>query len=282
MTVHLIRNTSKPKAAPICIEAAKILLQAGAQVILSPDLQEECELTGVIYAEKEPAMEQADVVISVGGDGTILHSAKDCLLYDKPILGINLGRTGFLATCELDEMPTKLALLAKGEFQLDYRALLEATVEGDESSCRIALNDVVISKGVRLQAIDYDIYCNDVLVNHCRGDGVIVSTPTGSTAYSLSAGGPILDTHIQGLVVTPICAHALQNPTIVFAADRHITIRVSAENRNEIYISSDGCEEVLLHDNTNVQLKLSQKHVKLITFNQADQFDAIGTKLRRR
>lgn len=282
MTVYLYRNPTKPKAAQVCFEAARILLDAGASVILPPDLEAECPVSDARFAGFEEAIEQTDAVVSVGGDGTLLHMAKQCLPYEKPVLGINLGRTGFLATCETSEMEEKLSLLAKGDFQLDDRALLKATVDENPNNTKIALNDVVVYKGQKVQALDYDIYCDDIQVDHCRGDGIIVATPTGSTAYSLSAGGPILDAHIRGIVVTPINAHALQAPAIVFAEDRCITIQMNASGRNQIYVACDGGQEELLRDGGQVRVELSQKSVKLITFNQADQFDAIGNKLRRR
>lgn len=282
MTVYLIRNSTKPMATTVCLRAAELLLHAGAGVILPPELRPVCKLKEAQFQMPHEALCQADAVVTVGGDGTILHAAKECLQYEKPILGINLGRTGFLATCEVDEMLPKLSMLAKGNFQLDNRVLLKATVDGNSSTAQIALNDVVVYKGHRLQTIDFDIYCDNILVNHCRGDGVIIATPTGSTAYSMSAGGPILDAHIRGLVVTPICAHSLQRPAIVFAADRRITIQVNSADRNKVYISSDGEQEQLLRDGGYVQAELSDKSVKLVTFNPADQFDAIDKKLRGR
>lgn len=281
MTVYLIYNTTKSLAQTVCLDAAKLLCDAGAKVIL-PTLLEQCfDATNASFMPPEQAFERADVVITVGGDGTFLHTAKKCMRYEKPILGINLGRTGFLATCEIDEMPVKLARLAAGDFKLEHRAPLQAKTS-DETELAVALNDVVVYSGRRLQTIDFDVFCDDILVNHCRGDGVIVSTPTGSTAYSLSAGGPILDARIQGLVVTPICAHSLQAPAMVFAADRRITIRVNTSGRNELFLSCDGETEHHLPDDCSVHLQVSQKSVKLITFNPADQFNAIDKKLRGR
>ena len=228
------------------------------------------------------ALELAGALVTVGGDGTILHAAKACFALERPLLGINLGRTGFLATCEVDEMQEKLTLLAQGKFGLDPRALLKATVAGDEGHPQTALNDVVIYKGRQVQTIDFDIFCDDILVNHVRSDGVIVATPTGSTAYSLSAGGPILDAHVRGIVVTPICAHSLHSPSIVFAADRRITIRVDSAARDHALLSSDGEQERALQQGGAVQVELLDRCVKLITFNPADQFDAIDKKLRGR
>ena len=155
---------------------------------------------------------RTDVILTIGGDGTILHEANFTLQYQKPILGINIGRCGFLATCEVDEMEEKLAALVRGEYMLDSRMLLYVRVLGEDGWEGHALNDVVVTKGRLQQAIDFSIYCDDILVEHYRGDGVIVATPTGSTAYSLAAGGPILDSQTKGIVVTPICPHSLTSP----------------------------------------------------------------------
>ena len=168
-----------------------------------------------------------------------------------------------------------------GEFLVEHRALLQAECTGADGPL-IALNDLVVYSGQRRQTVDLDILCDGLPVSNCRGDGVILATPTGSTAYSLSAGGPILDARIRGLVVTSICAHSLQRPAIVFAADRQITVRPGADQRGPIFISSDGEREISLPAGGELRAGLSQKSVKLITFNGTDQFDAIDKKLRGR
>ena len=282
MKVYIVPNTTKPRAVPVALQAADILRHSGAEVILDPVFQLSHKKQSIHYLPSEQAFSACDVVITVGGDGTILHIAKECLYANKPILGINLGRTGFLATCEVEEIPQKLSALAEGRYELDRRTLLKAYLEGEEPMTRTALNDVVIYKGSRLQTIDFKVYCDDILVNRCAGDGVILATPTGSTAYSLSAGGPILDTHIQGIVVTMICAHSLHQPSMVFAADRKIRIEVDGRNRNEVFLSTDGTTEHQLQNKCNIQVELLKECLYLITFNPADQFDAIDKKLRGR
>lgn len=175
MTVYLVHNPSKPEATGLCVQAAGILAAAGAQVLLPPELEPQCPLPGARFLPQPQALELAGALVTVGGDGTILHAAKACFALERPLLGINLGRTGFLATCEVDEMQEKLTLLAQGKFGLDPRALLKATVAGDEAHPQTALNDVVIYKGRQVQTIDFDIFCDDILVNHVRSDGVIVA-----------------------------------------------------------------------------------------------------------
>ena len=262
--------------------AAQILMTHGAKVLMRTELKELCNTMGVQYLPQNECLEQTDVILTIGGDGTILHEANLSLEYCKPILGINLGRCGFLATCEVDEMEQKLASVARGEYLLDDRMLLYVRVLGDDSWEGHALNDVVMTKGRLQQAIDFSIYCDDILVEHYRGDGVIVATPTGSTAYSLAAGGPILDSQIKGVVVTPICPHSLASPPMVFAQERKLNICVGQVADEEVFISCDGAAGYSLCAGATAEVRLSDQIVQLISFSKADQFQAIDQKLRGR
>ena len=241
MTVYISPNPGKAMAYGISQRAAQILLTHGAQVLMQDGLQAECMTMGVVYLSQKECLERTDVILTIGGDGTILHEANLSLVYRKPILGINLGRCGFLATCEVDEMEAKLSAVARGEYFLDNRMLLYVRVLGDDSWEGHALNDVVMTKGRLQQAVDFSIYCDDILVEHYRGDGVIVATPTGSTAYSLAAGGPILDSQTKGIVVTPICPHSLASPAMVFAQERKINLCVGQVADEEVFISIPHC-----------------------------------------
>ena len=282
MTVYISPNPGKAMAYGISQRAAQILLTHGAQVLMQDGLRAECMTMGVRYLSQKDCLEQTDVILTIGGDGTILHEAGRSLRYQKPILGINLGRCGFLATCEIDEMETKLSAVARGDFLLDNRMLLYVRVLGDNSWEGHALNDVVITKGRLQQAIDFSIYCDDILVEHYRGDGVIAATPTGSTAYSLAAGGPILDSQTKGIVVTPICPHSLASPAMVFAQERKINICVGQVADEEVFVSCDGDSGYSLRAGATAEVRLSDQVVQLISFSKADQFQAIDQKLRGR
>lgn len=281
MRICLTGYNAKPETARVLEQAAEILRRAGAEVFVVPQNGFDVPHHGGASVLGAQTLEGADAVATVGGDGTMLHAAKECARLGLPVLGVNLGRTGFLATCELDEMETKLSRLAKGDFSVEHRALLQAECTGAKAPL-IALNDLVIYSGERRQTVELDVLCDGMPVSNCRGDGVILATPTGSTAYSLSAGGPILDARIRGLVVTSICAHSLQRPAIVFAADRRITVRPGPDQRGPILISSDGEQEIPLPADGELRAGLSEKSVTLITFNGTDQFDAIDKKLRGR
>ena len=282
MTVYISPNPGKAMAYGISQRAAQILLTHGAQVLMQDGLQAECMTMGVEYLTQKECLERTDVILTIGGDGTILHEANLSLEYRKPILGINLGRCGFLATCEVDEMESKLSAVARGEYFLDNRMLLYVRVLGDNSWEGHALNDVVMTKGRLQQAVDFSIYCDDILVEHYRGDGVIVATPTGSTAYSLAAGGPILDSQTKGIVVTPICPHSLASPAMVFAQERKINLCVGQVADEEVFISCDGDAGYSVKAGATAEVRLSDQVVQLITFSKSDQFQAIDQKLRGR
>ena len=282
MTVYISPNSGKPLANGIAQRAAQILLNHGADVLMADALQKACPTMGVRYLPPEECLQDADVILTIGGDGTILHEASLSMKYQKPILGVNLGRCGFLATCEINEMEAKLAAVARGDFSLDSRMLLYVRVIGDNQWKGHALNDVVVTKGRLQQAIDFSIYCDDILVQHYRGDGVIVATPTGSTAYSLAAGGPILDSKTKGFVVTPICPHSLANSAMVFAQERKINICVGQVADDEVFLSCDGVSGYPLRAGATAEVRLSNETVQLITLGNADQFEAIDQKLRSR
>uniref|UniRef100_UPI003FEFC611 NAD(+)/NADH kinase n=1 Tax=Faecalibacterium sp. TaxID=1971605 RepID=UPI003FEFC611 len=282
MTVYISPNPGKAMAYGISQRAAQILLTHGAQVLMQDGLQAECMTMGVVYLPQKECLERTDVILTIGGDGTILHEANLSLEYRKPILGINLGRCGFLATCEVDEMEAKLSAVDRCVYFQSDRRLLYVGVLGDDSWEGHALNDVVMTKGRLQQAVDFSIYCDDILVEHYRGDGVIVATPTGSTAYSLAAGGPILDSQTKGIVVTPICPHSLASPAMVFAQERKINLCVGQVADEEVFISCDGDAGYSVKAGATAEVRLSDQVVQLITFSKADQFQAIDQKLRGR
>ena len=267
MTVYISPNPGKSSARELALRAAQILRSHGAAVLMNESWKQSCNIAGVDYLPIDEAMEKTDVILTIGGDGTILHVANMTLNYHKPILGVNLGRCGFLATCEVDELETKLSAVARGQYSLDSRMLLYVRVLGDDSWEGHALNDVVVTKGRLQQAIDFSVYCDDILVEHFRGDGVIVATPTGSTAYSLAAGGPILDSQTKGIVVTPLCPHSLATPPMVFAQERKLHICVGQVADDEVFISCDGDEGYPLRAGATALVRLSDQNVQLITFS---------------
>ncbi|MEG0178332.1 MAG: NAD(+)/NADH kinase [Oscillospiraceae bacterium] len=283
MIILIVPNLNKANAVDVTDNVIKDLLSFGAEVIMEKAMEPFFDNIAVRFYNMKSAYQKADVIVTVGGDGTILHTALDSLSYEKPLLGVNLGRMGFLATAEANE-PFKLKRLVDGDYTLDERVLLEANLQGGKNIQKTALNDVVISRSNTSQIIDVDIFCDEILASSYRGDGVVISTPTGSTAYSLSAGGPVLDAKISGIVVTPICAHSLNSPSMVFSEGRNLRIAVSSETQSSVnvFMSCDGSKPIQINSDDKLTVALSKKFITLICFNEADQFEAIDKKLKGR
>ena len=283
MKAYVVPNAQRIKTIEAAIRAAEILLQKGCGVYMEQEFAAQVPLSGIRFATAPECCEKSDVVITVGGDGSILHSAMISLPYGTPILGINVGRCGFLASCEPEQMEETLDRVVRGDYQLDSRALLSITViDGGKTEGYYALNDVIIRNGKIQHAIDVAITCDDIPVQNYRGDGVIVATPTGSTAYSMSAGGPILDARLNALVVTPICPHSLQSAPMVFSADRRLQVILDSSYPEQVLVSCDGRTGFSLNVGARIVVTLSEKHINLISFSNAEQFQAIDKKLRNR
>lgn len=281
MAVLLYSNRTKDAKLTVTKRAARLLRDLGVPLLALPDLQPDLDKLSVEFLPQEEAFAKADLVLTVGGDGTLLQAAPFCLNAGKPVLGVNLGRTGFLATCEVSELPEKLARLSAGNFTVVSRSFLTAKT-GDDQWQKIAMNDIVVFGTSRLHPSDFTVYCDGVPVSRFRGDGLIAATPTGSTAYSFSAGGPILDAQAPVMVLTPICAHGVRSAPIVFAANRTLRILVESQNRSTATVCADSQAPCLLSPGSSVEIRTAPQKLGLIEFSREEQFRAIETKLMRR
>ncbi len=216
-----------------------------------------------------------DYVVTVGGDGTLLHAAHLLKNREIPIVGVNVGRLGFL-TAITAERYEKLLALTTGDYFLENRLMLMADCNNKRL---IALNEILIVGGTIAKTMDIEVSCDDSTVLGYRGDGVIVSTPTGSTAYALSAGGPIVDSRLGAISVTPLCAHSLGTPPMVFAKDRVIKVKTKTSCGMAI-MCADGKEECKILD--YVTIRCNNKYTPLIFFSKTGQFSAIEEKLQRK
>ena len=227
----------------------------------------------------EKLMMDSDVIIAIGGDGTIVSTAKLAALYDKPVLGINTGRLGFVAGLERHET-AKLSSLITGNYSIEKRMML--SVSFDNSENRIyALNDFVVSRKSISRIIDLSVSCGESFVNRYRADGLIISTPTGSTAYSLSAGGPVVDPQIDCILLTPICPHSLFSRTIVFRPELKLTISTHVSD-GDICITADGHAAFDLKSGTSIVVEKSNVFAKLIRIKKDDFYDVLREKLTER
>ncbi len=225
--------------------------------------------------------EKIDLVLVLGGDGTLLSVAGKVAKQNIPVLGINLGHLGFLAQIEKDEIEESLEKLLKDEFSIENRIMLGATLQkkSGETLHFDSLNDVVVSRTQSSKLIDVNLYINGELVDDYKADGMIVATPTGSTAYSMSAGGPILDPAVKSLLITPICPHKLYSKTIVVPDDSEIVMTISNENPRPAILSADGQENSLLSEGDVLTLVRSEYTAKLIKINGSRFYSMLHHKL---
>ena len=223
----------------------------------------------------------ADMLICFGGDGTILHASKAATRADVPILGVNIGTMGFIAELESGEL-TLLSRIAAGEYTVERRRMLEVTVHrgGAEVQKEICLNDAVITKGAVARVVRMAVYCDDVLAMEFGGDGVIVATPTGSTAYSLSAGGPMVEPDARVMVITPICAHDIRTRPIVAADDRVVTIKLDSFGKRSAYLSVDGGRAMRLGAGDTVRVARATVETKLVRVKQRSFYEIVGSKFK--
>jgi NAD+ kinase len=227
-------------------------------------------------------MPDADVVICFGGDGTILHMAKTATRYNVPILGVNIGTMGFMAELESAELE-ELRRLATGDYTIDSRMMLDVSVQRDRNIVfhELCLNDAVITKGAVARIVHLSVSCDGVQAMECGGDGIIVATPTGSTGYNLSAGGPIVEPDGQSILITPICAHDLLSRSIVASPERVVTLELTRNARRNGFLSVDGGKAIKLSMGDVTTVRRSNKMTKLVRLNGRSFYDVIHNKFNQ-
>ena len=282
--IILTPNPYRDKNFHTVREAMEVLKSAGANVrlCLPFDVDTNYELPKDLRFHKlDREMGYADAVICFGGDGTILHMAKTATRRGLPILGVNIGTMGFMAELESSELD-KLARLVTGDFTLDKRMMLDVTVQRDRDIIfhDICLNDVAITKGAVARTVHLSVQFDGVQAMECSGDGVIISTPTGSTAYNLSAGGPIVEPEAKNIIITPICAHDFGTRCIVASDKRVITTQIVRNARRNAFLSVDGGKALRLNMGDVAVAKKSHLETKLIRLKDRSFFDVVNTKFK--
>ena len=235
----------------------------------------------VILHDLTQELRDADLLICFGGDGTILHASKAATRAGVPILGVNIGTMGFMAELENTQMK-ELARLATDDYTVEERMMLHVRVEheGQVILREDALNDAVITKGAVARIIQLGVSCDGVEMMSFGGDGVIVSTPTGSTAYSMSAGGPIVEPTAHNIIITPICAHDMRSKTVVTAADRVIRVDIGRIGRKNAFLSVDGGRALRLNTDDRITITRSKYVTKLIHLSDRSFFEIIKNKFK--
>lgn len=282
--VILTPNPYRDKNFQTVRTAAQILKDAGMEpkICLPFDVDRSFELPRDLrFHRLDRELQNTELVICFGGDGTILHMAKAATRKNVPILGVNIGTMGFMAELESTELD-QLARLAKGDFTLDHRMMLDVVVQRDRDIIfhDIGLNDVVITKGAVARIAHLAVKCDGVQAMECGGDGIIVATPTGSTAYSLSAGGPIVEPEANNILITPICAHDVMSRCVVASDKRVITVELIHNARRNAFLSVDGGKALRLNMGDVTTIKKSNMVTKLVRLKDRSFYDVINAKFK--
>lgn len=283
--IVLTPNPYRDKNFQTVRSAVEILKAAGLnpRVCLPFDIDRSYELPRDIrFHRLDRELVNAEMVICFGGDGTILHMAKAATKRGIPILGVNIGTMGFMAELESGELD-KLALLAEGKYTTDCRMMLDVTIQRDRDIIfhDICLNDAVVTKGAVARVVHLQVKCDGVSAMETGGDGVIVSTPTGSTAYNFSAGGPIVEPDASNIIITPICPHEVGSRCIVASDKRTVSVELVQNARRNAYLSVDGGRSVRLNMGDIVTIKKSNLETKLVRLKDCSFYDVVRGKFQK-
>lgn len=285
--IALITNFNIFEKANAAMTVAGALIEYGVKVLICDTNKDRIfrmrkSRSEYVYLPIEELYRRADAIIVLGGDGTLLDVARRAAAMEKPLLGINLGHLGYMTELELEELPL-LKKLFLGEYEIDERSMLSIKVMTGKGGVRaesFALNDAVISNGSVARIVDLELYEGESLVSAFRADGLIVATPTGSTAYSLSAGGPLTDPHLPCLCVTPICPHSLTARPLVFCDDAMISIKNICEREKMLYLTIDGRINYELYRGDRVCVTRSPMVTRLIRLKKDSFYAKLQQKMK--
>jgi NAD+ kinase len=280
-TIALTGKYRDPRVGDSMLILARHLAAAGVRILLDPEVRMEFPGAAVETLPEEELGGAADLVIAVGGDGTMLYASRLVAGRDVPLLGINRGRLGFLADITPGEMLRRLDEVLAGDYEEERRLMLEAVIDNGDAPPRraLALNDVVLQKRDTGRMLDFENWVDGVYVNTHGGDGLVIATPTGSTAYALSGGGPIIHPSLDAIALVPICPHTLSDRPIVIRADAHIEVRVLPRPDTRAEVSCDGLPLGELAAGERLSVAAARERVVLIHPRGHDYFRLLRSKL---
>jgi NAD+ kinase len=280
--VGIVANSGKISSRGVVRAARDLIVRSGREVICDAATADLAHLTCPSCTGVTTLTKRVDLILVFGGDGTMLRVAREMSGSRTPVLGINVGGLGFLTDVSSSELKAALQHLWSGEFVLDSRALIEASARlGDRAIHTLALNDFVVSRGIVSRLIELEVSVDGETLTTYRCDGLIVSSPTGSTAYSLSAGGAVVSPSAEVFTLTPICPHTLSNRSVIVRLDSRIDVKVVSE-RLETVLSSDGIHEAQLNAGDVITIRRSQNSVRLVHLAGTSFFQTLRRKLHWR
>ena len=284
--VILSSNPYRDKNFKTLRQALQLLTDEGMEcsVCLAFDVEQKSDLPKDLhFCDLEKALDSAELLICFGGDGTVLHTSKAATKAGVPILGVNIGNMGYLAEVDSDALGI-LKKLASDDYFLERRMMLDVQVErdGDLIYEDIALNDAVVTKSAVARTVHLSVASDEQQAISLSGDGVIVCTPTGSTAYCMSAGGPLVEPTARCIVVTPICAHDMMSKSLVLSAERTVTVTSARPGRKTAYLSVDGGRAVKLLSGDVVRIRQSRYDTQFLRLRDRSMFEIINEKFRNK
>ncbi len=275
----VIPNMTRKNAFTVTSQVLAEIKKLGCTAFMDSLLEADFKDCSVSFCEESRAIEQSDMVVSVGGDGSFINAAKKALVYGKPLLCVNAGKLAYLAAMECDELAL-LENVVDGNYLTENRMLLDASVidkNGEiiyHSNC---INDAVISRSGSIRIMKLSLYCNAAPLIEYMADGAIISTPTGSTAYSLSAGGPVVEPSVESMVVTPVCPHSMFSRSIILGGSSVVT--AFHDNSGEAILSCDGGAAVLVPEGARVEVKRAAEHITLVKVKNDTFIDILNKKI---
>lgn len=276
--VGLIINLSKDKDLKVTDSIIKWVEEHDGGIMLPDKVSNMLDMPNYSYSTDE-IYQKSDFVIVLGGDGTILGAARAAARYQTPLLGVNLGRLGFLAEVELKELYKSLDAVFSGPIEIEKRLMLQAVKgSGTRHLKHYALNDIVLARRTLSRIISLNVYIDDDYVTTVEGDGLIIATPTGSTAYSLSAGGPIIDPKLSVITLTPICPHSFSNRSMVISDDEVVKVEL-AEGSGDTYFTIDGQEGFKIEGGENITIKKAPYMTNLVKVLNTNFYGVLRNKL---
>lgn len=280
INIGVLANREKDKSLEYTHLLVDDITKKGAKVMLCSDIAIELGMEDE-GLDEEAVIGNSEILICLGGDGTFLKVARKAYNKGVPILGINLGSLGFLTEIEKNDLSNAVESLVQGKYEIEERIMLESSIisDGKLISKDVALNDVVISRGALSRILHVKTYINNVFVDSFPGDGVIVSSPTGSTAYSLSCGGPIVEPDLDLMIVTPICPHILYSRSFITTGDRVVKVLVDESYCHAAMVTVDGQEGNEIRGGDYIEIKKAPYTVKLVRVNTRNFFNILRTKI---
>ena len=283
MKIFVCANLNKPRSKQVFSDVIAQLHKYGAETLLTNETEPLCKEMGIdniSFDSLENNISVCDMFMTIGGDGTILRWGKLAARAGKPLLGVNTGRLGFMATLECNQLD-KLKRLMDGEYTSSRRMFINVCLkQGSEEKNFLAMNDVVMFKSTASKLPEYVVYRNRAEVSRFRADGMIISTPTGSTAYSLSAGGPIVEPDANSILITPICAHDVAARSMVVSEKREITVEMSKNARRNAFLSVDGGKALRMNMGDIATIKKSGLVTKLVRLKDRSFYDVVNMKFK--